>query len=82
MTTTAAPERVNWLSAEVDLADARIAAIQTAMLHLDAVAGFLATLERQQATAMLDTLALRRRAEETVRDQHDAELRKVSNGAA
>jgi hypothetical protein len=51
-----------------------------AMRTLANVVPWLDMLERQQGEAMVATLELRRRREETLRDQHEAQLRKVSDG--
>jgi hypothetical protein len=82
MSTTALPAERNWIDAEIDLSTARIAALDVAMRTLANVTPWLEMLERQQGEAMVATLELRRRREETLRDQHEAQLRKVSDGAA
>jgi predicted RNA-binding protein Jag len=82
MSTTAVPAERNWIDAEIDLSTARIAALDTAMRTLANVIPWLDTMEGQQARATVDTLELRRRREETLRDQHEAQLRRVSDGAA
>jgi hypothetical protein len=82
MSTTALPAERNWIDAEIDLSTARIAALDVAMRTLANVTPWLEMLERQQGEAMVATLELRRRREETLRDQHEAQLRRVSDGAA
>jgi hypothetical protein len=81
MSTTAQPAERNWIDAEIDLSTARMEALDVAMRTLANVVPWLDMLERQQGEAMVATLELRRRREETLRDQHEAQLRKVSDGA-
>jgi hypothetical protein len=76
MSTAFMPGARSWISAEVDLAEAKMVAVRAAMLSLDAVVSFLDPMQRQQARAMLDSLELARRRLETRRDEHEAALRK------
>jgi hypothetical protein len=74
----ASPNARPWLEAEIDLADARINAVAVARAAVENVTPWLPGLERQQMQAAAATLELIGRRLMTLRDGHEANLRRAA----